>query len=130
MDISLIGNSTLRIAIQQNLVSFPSQLPALTRRPGDDTQERMARLYFSLGWPVRRICERYGLSRTMVQKLLADWRMRAVGSGFIQDIRPEELDALVRHQDESDEPPVLDRKRFFEGDLLPRWENREAAGTL
>jgi len=102
MNISLIGNSALRLAIQQNLVSFPSQVPNFTKRPGGDTQERIAKLYFSLGWTVRGICQRYGLSRTMVQKLLADWRMRAVGAGFIQAILPEELAALVNVEDEGE----------------------------
>jgi hypothetical protein len=129
MNISLFGNSALRVAIQRNLVSFPSQLPTLTRRPGGDTQERIARLYFSLGWPVRRICERYGLSRTMVQKLLADWRLRAVASGFIQDIRPEDLEALARQQEEPDEPSIH-HERFFETPLLVPSTDREEAGVL
>jgi len=129
MNISLFGNSALRVAIQRNLVSFPSQLPTLTRRPGGDTQERIARLYFSLGWPVRRICERYGLSRTMVQKLLADWRLRAVASGFIQDIRPEDLEALARKQEEPDEPSIH-HERFFETPLLVPSTDREEAGVL
>jgi hypothetical protein len=104
MDISLIGNSALRIAIQRNLVSFPSQIPAFTKRPGGDTRERMAQLYFALGWTVRSLCERYGLSKTMVQKLLAEWRIRAVAAGYIQDIHPEDLDVLVSIREDGDMP--------------------------
>jgi DNA-binding transcriptional regulator LsrR (DeoR family) len=102
MDISLIGNSALRVAIQRNLVSFPSQIPAFMKRPGGDASERMAHLYFGLGWTVRSICERYGLSKAMVQKMISEWRVRAVAAGYIQDIHPEELDSLVNARDETD----------------------------
>ncbi len=125
MNISLIGNSALRLAIQRNLVSFPSQIPAFTKRPGGDTQERIAKLYFSLDWTVRGICDRYGLSRTMVQKLLSDWRVRAVAAGFIQDVRPEELEALVDIDDESGEP-LLDIARMLPARLLTT-SGRDAA---
>jgi hypothetical protein len=104
MDISLISNSALRIAIQRNLVSFPSQIPALVKRPNGDSQERMAQLYFSLGWTVRSLCERYCLSKAMVQKLLSEWRIRAVAAGYIQDIHPEDLDVLLQMRDETDTP--------------------------
>jgi hypothetical protein len=105
MNISLIGNSALRIAIQRNLVSFPSQIPAFIKRPGDDTQQRIAHLYFSRGWPIRDICARYGLSKAMVQRLVSEWRIRAVAAGFIQDIHPEDLDVLIQMRDE---PAVKD----------------------
>lgn len=104
MNISLIGNSALRIAIQRNLVSFPSQIPAFMKRPGDDTQQRIAHLYFSRGWQVRNICARYGLSKAMVQRLVSEWRIRAIGAGYIQDIHPEDLDVLIHMKDESDLP--------------------------
>jgi len=97
MDISLIGNSALRIAIRHNLVSFPSQIPAFMKRPGDDTQQRIAHLYFSRDWPMRNICARYGMRKAVVQRLVSEWRIRAVGSGYIQDIHPEDLDALIIH---------------------------------
>lgn len=107
MDISLIGNSALRIAIQRNLVSFPSQIPAIVKRPEDkrpedDTQQRIAHLYFARGWPVRDICARYSLSKAMVQRLVSEWRIRAVSAGYIQDIHPEDLDALIHIKDETD----------------------------
>jgi len=104
MNISLIGNSALRIAIQRNLVSFPSQIPAFMKRPGDDTQQRIAHLYFSRGWQIRNICARYGLSKAMVQRLVSEWRIRAIGAGYIQDIHPEDLDVLMHLKDESDLP--------------------------
>src|ERR1700691_954802 len=102
MNISLIGNSALRIAIQRNFVCFPAQIPAFIKRPGDDTQQRIAHLYFSRGWPIRNICARYGLGKPMVQRLVSEWRMRAVAAGFIQDIHPEDLDALIHVRDEAE----------------------------
>jgi hypothetical protein len=106
MNIALIGNSALRIAIQRNLVSFPSQIPAFMKRPGDNTQQRIAHLYFSRGWQVRNICARYGLSKAMVQRLVSEWRIRAIGAGYIQDIHPEDLDVFIHihMKDESDLP--------------------------
>lgn len=101
-NIALMGNSALRMAIQRNLVSFPSQIPVFMKRPGGDIQERIAQLYFERGWKIRLICERYRLSKAMVQKLLWGWRIRAVAAGFIQDIHPEDLDALIQVKDEPD----------------------------
>src|ERR1700728_4154462 len=109
MNISLIGNSALRLAIQRNLVSFPVQIPAFMKRPGDDTQQRIAHLYFSRGWPIRHICARYGLGKAMVQRLVSEWRIRAVAAGFIQDIHPEDLDALIHMKDEGEMSLPYDR---------------------
>lgn len=101
MDIALMGNTLLRLAIRQNLASFPSQVPVLMRCQNADTLERVVQLYFLRGWSVRNICARYQLSKAMVQKLLAEWRMRAISAGYIQNIHPETLEALARaHADE------------------------------
>jgi hypothetical protein len=118
MDISLIGNSALRLAIQRNLVSFPAQIPGFMKRPGDDTQLRIATLYFSRGWPIRNICARYSLGKPMVQRLVSEWRIRAVAAGFIQDIHPEDLDTLIQVRDEPEYsqdlqlPPAGDHAMF------------------
>jgi hypothetical protein len=89
MNISLIGNADLRVAIQRNLVSFPAQIPAFMARPGNDIRQRMAQLYFTRGWSIRDLCARYGIGRATAQRFISDWRIRAVAGGFIQDIRPE-----------------------------------------
>jgi hypothetical protein len=102
MNISLIGNSALRIAIQRNLVSFPAQIPSIVKRPGDDTQQRIAYLYFGRGWPVRNICARYGLGKASVQRLVSEWRIRAVAAGYIQDIHPEDLDLVMYLKDDAE----------------------------
>jgi hypothetical protein len=124
MNISLIGNSALRIAIQRNLVSFPAQIPAM-KRPGDDSQQRIAHLYFSRGWPIRNICARYGLGKPTVQRLLSEWRIRAVAAGFIQDIHPEDLDALIHLKDEADLPLAGERDAtYFQEVQLPPSDGR------
>ena len=102
MNISLIGNSALRIAIQRNLVSFPSQIPSFTKRSEDDTQQRIAYLYFGCGWPVRNICARYGMGKAIVQRLVSEWRIRAVAAGYIQDIHPEDLDVVIHMKDDAE----------------------------
>ena len=94
MNIALIGSSILRSAIQQNLVSFPSQVPNFMRRPSGDSHERIVQLYFVRGWPIRSICDRYGMSKASVQKILSEWRIRAVSAGYIQDVHLEVLDCL------------------------------------
>ena len=52
-------------------------------------------LFFVRGWSVRRLCDRYGLSKAMAHKLLAEWRIRAIESGYIQEIQPGALEALT-----------------------------------
>lgn len=121
MDLTLIGNDVLRAAIRENFVSFPSQIPAFTQR--GDMRERIVQLYFVRGWEIKAVCERFGLSRSTVRKLLSDWKARAVGAGYIQEIDPEGLAALV-HQGrfrESEEPePRNHPKRHGESS----WEMR------
>jgi hypothetical protein len=96
MRLALLGNTLLRTAITHNIVSFPAQIPPLMRRGSGDLQERIVQLFFVRGWPVRNICERYGISRAMVHKLLMEWRIRAVESGCIQEIEPGALDGLLQ----------------------------------
>ena len=94
MTLALLGNTMLRTAITRNLVSFPAQIRSFMKRSSGDVQERIVQLYFVRGWSVRSICERYGLSKAMAHKLLAEWRIRAVESGYIQEIEPGNLAAL------------------------------------
>jgi hypothetical protein len=101
--LALLGNTLLRTAITRNLVSFPAQIQPFMRRSSGDLQERIVQLYFVRGWSVRDICGRYGLSKAMTHKLLGEWRVRAVESGFIQEIAPGMLDSLAQeaHSQES-----------------------------
>jgi hypothetical protein len=103
MTIALFGNTLLRAAIQRNLVSFPAQVAAFARRGIGDKQERIVQLYFVCGWPVRSICERYGMSKVAVQNLLSDWRIRAVAAGHIQEIDSDSLRLMAAEQEAGEE---------------------------
>ena len=94
MTLALLGNTLLRTAVTRNLVTFPAQIQPFMKRTMGDLQERIVQLYFVRGWSVRNICDRYGMSKAMVHKLLAEWRIRAVESGYIQEIEPDCLSAL------------------------------------
>ena len=96
MTLALLGNTLLRTAITRNIVSFPAQIRPFMRRGSGDLQERMVQLFFVRGWPVRNICDRYGISKAMAHKLLAEWRIRAIESGHIQEIEPGALDGLLK----------------------------------
>jgi hypothetical protein len=93
--LELLGNTLLRTAITRNLVTFPAQIQPFFKRPVGDLQERIVQLYFVRGWTVKSICYRYSLSKAMVHKLLADWRIRAIESGYIQEIEQGNLEALI-----------------------------------
>jgi phosphoribosylformylglycinamidine (FGAM) synthase-like enzyme len=97
MNVALFGNSVLRSAIQRNLVSFPSQIPAFVKY--GDMQERVVQLYFVRGWQMRKICDRYRLSKSTVGKLISEWKIRAVAAGYIQEIHTEALAALASEKD-------------------------------
>jgi transposase-like protein len=96
MTLALLGNTLLRAAITRNLVSFPGRIRPFMKRGTGDLQERIVQLYFVRGWSVRSICERYNLSKAMTHKLLAEWRIRAVESGYIQEIEPGILSGLLQ----------------------------------
>jgi hypothetical protein len=76
----------LRDAIRANRVSFPSQIPALTKHDRPDLQRKLAQLYFVLGWDCDSIGQRYGLSHVRVRQLLNTWKCRAAHAGYIQYI--------------------------------------------
>ncbi len=84
-----LENRVLRRAVQENLVTFPSQVPALGRRSRHDVQQRIVVLYFVCGWTMDNIARRYGLGRQRMGQILTEWRIRAVKEGYIQEIEPE-----------------------------------------
>jgi hypothetical protein len=103
MRLAFLGNALLRTAITQNLVSFPSQIRPFTNRRVADLQVRVVQLYFVRGWSVRRIRNRYNISNDIVNKLLAQWRTRAIECGFIQEIEPDDLAAIVPGEPDTDD---------------------------
>jgi len=53
-----LENKILRQAVQENLVSFPSQVPAFEKRSRPDLQQKIVVLYFVLGWTMDDIAKR------------------------------------------------------------------------
>ena len=99
----------------------------MKRRVGDtpapvDKEERIIQLYFVRNWQVRNICDRYRMSKPLVQKILTEWRIRAVAGGYVQDIDPESLDLLIRmceaRQQETRLPEIGTAKNKLVGRLV------------
>ena len=100
MDLALLGNRALQLAVRQNFVCFAAQAPIFGKQPRRDIQWRLAVLYFIRGWPAKEIARRYGLTRERCGQIISDWRIRAVHLGYIQDVTPDgaglaALEALV-----------------------------------
>lgn len=83
-----LENRVLRQAVQENLVSFPSQVPVFGKQSRPDLQQRIVLLYLVGGWTMDDIARRYGLGRQRVGQILTAWRIRAVKDGYIQAIDP------------------------------------------
>lgn len=90
MDLAAFGNRDLQDAIRRNTVCFPSQAPVFGRRPRRDLQWRLAVLYFVRGWSTALIARHYGITRERCCQIIAEWRMRAVNMGYIQDVTPDD----------------------------------------
>jgi len=84
-----LENKILRQAVQENLVSFPAQVPAFEKRSRPDLQQKIVVLYFVLGWTMDDLAQRYGLGRQRMGQILTAWRIRAVKEGYVQAIEPE-----------------------------------------
>jgi hypothetical protein len=89
MNLHEIGCRALRLAIQENRVSFPAQAPIFPKHSRADIQWRMSVLYFVRGWSIRALSERYNLCIARVQQLLSSWRTYAISASYIQEIPPE-----------------------------------------
>ena len=124
MTLAFLRNAVLRTAIARNLVSFPSQIRPFTNRGVADLQVRIVQLYFVRGWSVRRIRDRYNLSNDVVNKLLAQWRTRAIECGYIQEIEPDDLAAIIPGEPETDdadsEPATACQAPAQPGEAEPR----------
>ena len=103
MTLTFLRNALLRTAITLNLVSFPSQIRPFSKRTVADLQVRIVQLYFIHGWSVGSICGRYDLPAYTVHKLLAQWRTRAIESGYIQEIEPGILAAIIPEARDSED---------------------------
>ena len=83
-----LENRVLRRAVQENLVSFPSQVPAFGKQSRPVLQQKVVVLYFVRGWKMEDIARRYGLGRQRMGQILTSWRIRAMKLGFVQPIEP------------------------------------------
>jgi hypothetical protein len=87
----------LREGIRANQISFPAQVPVFYKHDRADLQRKIVLLYFVLGWSCRRIGARYDLRRQRVQQILNTWTRRAIETGYIQPIPPEQVLRPLRH---------------------------------
>ena len=76
----------LRVAIHNNEVSFPSQVPRFDCQSRPDIQWRLAELYFIHNWTCPELGERYGVTMERVRQLIFNWVQRAIVLGYVQEI--------------------------------------------
>jgi hypothetical protein len=76
----------IRIAIRNQRLSFPSQVPIFMHLHRTDIQWRIVMLYFVHGWPSGKIAERYGITPKRVGQLLRQWTLRAITLGYVDRI--------------------------------------------
>jgi hypothetical protein len=86
MDIAQMRMRRLRVAIQNNQVSFPSQVPTFPRQSRPFVQWRVVELYFVNNWSCADLAERYGVSPSRVRQMLSNWVKQAIVLGYMQEI--------------------------------------------
>jgi hypothetical protein len=79
----------LRTAIQNNRISFPSQVPVFACQSRADIQWRLVELYFVHNWSCPELGERYGVAMERIRQLLSQWVQRAAVLGYLQEIPAE-----------------------------------------
>ena len=91
------GLRRLRVAIQKNEVSFPSQVPKFECQSRADLQWRLAELYFIRNWTCPDLGRRCGVTMERARQLIFNWVQRAVVLGYLQEIPTTEssLDLAV-----------------------------------
>jgi hypothetical protein len=82
------GNALLRRAIQENAVSFPSQIPVLFKQTDHNVQWRVVVLFLVRAWSMNAIGRRVGLPASRVSLIVREWSVRAFALGYIQIIDP------------------------------------------
>jgi hypothetical protein len=104
-----LGNKVLRQAVKENLVSFPSQVPAFGKQFRPAFQQNVVLLYFVRGWTTDQIANRYGLGHQRIVQILTAWRIHAVKEGYIQPMessRPLFLQVRSEQSTHVSEMPV------------------------
>ena len=73
----------IRVAIWNQAMSFPAQVPVFMNLHRADIQWRIAVLYFVQGWSSVRIARRYGVTSKRVAQILRQWASRAIARGYL-----------------------------------------------
>jgi hypothetical protein len=94
MTLEHLTNTALRLAIQANTVSFPSQVPVFAKQSAGHLERRIVQLYFVRNWPIEDIAKRYGINKERARQVLINWKIRAISSGYIQELEPESPTAV------------------------------------
>jgi hypothetical protein len=115
------GSAILRRALRGNLVSFPSQIPILLKRPSADMQRRMVLLFFVLGWRSAKIAARFNVPKHHVWESLNEWSVRAMAVGYVRVIDPEAFAACCRveygQDHETEEIPLAEVEPVLRNDV-------------
>jgi hypothetical protein len=90
-DLSEMRLTRLRLAIQSNQVSFPSQVPVFVKHATPTLQRYVVQLYFLQSWSCAKIAKRYGSTRFYVWQIINEWKRHAVALGYLQSIPPAEV---------------------------------------
>jgi hypothetical protein len=94
MEINQMGLRRLRAAIQNQEISFPSQVPAFACQSRSEVQWRLVELYFIRNWSCTDLGQRYGVTMERARQLISQWVQRAAVLGYLQEIRGSgEIDA-------------------------------------
>jgi hypothetical protein len=99
----------LRSGIQNQEISFPSQVPVFACQSRAEIQWRMVELYFVRNWSCADLGERYGVTLERARQLISQWVRRATVLGYLQEIpanaasaaKPDEQDQGARAQSAS-----------------------------
>jgi hypothetical protein len=95
VDIAQMSLRQLRAAIQNDEISFPSQVPIFACQSRSDIQWRLVELYFVRNWSCCALGERYGVTMERARQLISQWVRRAAVLGYLQEI-PAEAPAAAR----------------------------------
>ena len=90
MEINHMGLRRLRAAIQNQEISFPSQVPAFACQSRSEIQWRLVELYFIRNWSCSDLGQRYGVTMERARQLISQWVQRAAVLGYLQEIRASE----------------------------------------
>ena len=73
----------IRLAIWNQGVCFPAQVPVFMNLQRADIQWRIAVLYFVQGWSSVRIAKRYGVTSKRIGQILRQWTSLAIARGYL-----------------------------------------------